>query len=72
MNKLKWNNLDKPLSAPILKVVENVLKFEKMTPVQVSKNQDEILSIHEFVKFNLNLYSERNDSTAVVLQGCCC
>lgn len=41
-NKLKWINLEKPLSKSVLKVVNDVLKFEKMTPVQVSLNQDEI------------------------------
>lgn len=35
-NKLKWTNLEKPLSKPVLKVVNDILKFEKMTPVQVS------------------------------------
>lgn len=71
MNKLKWNNLDKPLSTPVLRVVQDVLKFEKMTPVQVSRLQWEILSICEFVQFNLN-FSERNDSAAVIMQGCRC
>lgn len=52
-NKLKWVNLEKPLSKPVLKVVNDFLKFEKMTPVQVSINQVELLSMKEFVQFNL-------------------
>jgi ATP-dependent RNA helicase DDX55/SPB4 len=39
MSKLSWKNLEKPLSKPVLKVVKDVLKFEKMTPVQVSIGQ---------------------------------
>lgn len=35
-SKLKWSNLEKPLSPSVLKVVSDVLRFEKMTPVQVS------------------------------------
>lgn len=33
--KLKWKNLEKPLSKSILRILEDVLQFEKMTPVQV-------------------------------------
>jgi hypothetical protein len=33
--KLRWENLDKPLSEAVLKVVRDGLKFTKMTPVQV-------------------------------------
>lgn len=33
--KLNWKNLEKPLSKPILRIIEDVLQFEKMTPVQV-------------------------------------
>ncbi|KAL7022675.1 hypothetical protein ACKWTF_012341 [Chironomus riparius] len=32
--KLKWKNLEKPLSKPILRIIQDVFKFEKMTPVQ--------------------------------------
>jgi superfamily II DNA/RNA helicase len=35
--KLKWKNLEKPLSQPVLRVIQDVLQFEKMTPVQVIK-----------------------------------
>ena len=35
-NKLFWNKLEKPLSAPVLDVIQNDLKFGKMTAVQVS------------------------------------
>ncbi|CRK94489.1 CLUMA_CG007995, isoform A [Clunio marinus] len=34
MSRLKWKNLEKPLSEPILEVVQNVFKFKIMTPVQ--------------------------------------
>lgn len=37
MSKLKWNNLEKPLSKPVLGIIKDVLQFDKMTPVQVSK-----------------------------------
>lgn len=34
--KLNWKNLDKNLSKPVLEVINDVFKFKKMTPVQVS------------------------------------
>ncbi|CAO1404719.1 unnamed protein product [Diamesa serratosioi] len=33
-NKLIWNKLEKPLCAPVLDVIQNELKFAKMTAVQ--------------------------------------
>ncbi|CAO1407192.1 unnamed protein product [Diamesa tonsa] len=33
-NKLFWNKLEKPLCAPVLDVIQNELKFAKMTAVQ--------------------------------------
>ena len=48
-----WKNLEKPLSKPVLKVVQDVLKFDKMTPVQVSINYSSIISNSKFIKFNL-------------------
>lgn len=57
MNKLKWNNLEKPLSKPVLKVVMDVLKFEKMTPVQVSISQlGNLKKCGKFVQFNLHRF----------------
>lgn len=56
MSKLLWKNLEKPLSKPVLQVVRDVLKFEKMTPVQVSINQQSNFSIEhltKIVEFNL-------------------
>lgn len=35
MAKLKWTDMEKPLSSSIYDVIQE-LKFEKMTPVQVS------------------------------------
>lgn len=35
MAKLKWTDMEKPLSSSIYDVIKE-LKFEKMTPVQVS------------------------------------
>jgi hypothetical protein len=33
-----WKGLSKPLSQPVLEVIQDVLKFKKMTPVQVNSN----------------------------------
>jgi hypothetical protein len=38
-SKLKWKNLGKPLSPPVLNVITDVLNFQIMTPVQVSPKQ---------------------------------
>ena len=39
MSKLKWENLEKPISRPVLNVIKDALKYTKMTPVQVSIRQ---------------------------------
>ena len=57
MSKLIWKNLEKPLSKPVLKVVQDVLKFDKMTPDQVSIKQSSrypnLIFNLKYIKFNL-------------------
>lgn len=56
MAKLKWSDLDKPLSSHVMEVIDS-FGFEKMTPVQVGFCAARISQVQIIVRFVLFSYS---------------